>query len=866
MPFRRVTREQDVPDSPLDLFYDLRPRQIEAPYDQQAQLLRDYHESAVDISDVAIQGATGSGKTLIGLIIAEWRRRRGERAVYLCPTRQLVHQVARFGSEKLGMPVRAFTGPSAEFSQDDKTRWRRGDIVGIAPYSALFNVNPFFAEPGFIVADDAHAADQYIAEYWTVRVLRSEHESLFRAITDQLEGALPRDEIMRLREEPSSLSDHLWVQVVPAPAVWAVADEISAILDRAGTRTDLGFRWSVVKNSFPTCQMFVSPYEILLRPILPPTSSHRPFADARQRLFMSATLGRGGELERLSGRKSIHRLPAPRGWDGHGVGRRFFMFPHASLDERQTTALFTDLVRVSQRALFLVPSERAAEAARGVVHREIPEASIFGAREIEETKEPFINAAPAVAVIANRYDGIDFPQDECRLMIVEGRPTGTSLQERFLSEKLGASALFAERVRTRIVQAFGRCTRSATDYALVLVVGDKLMEDLFQHEYKAVLDRELQAELEFGQQQSMGQTKEGFFELAQLFFPQADEWRDVEGDIVALRNRIGERVPDAVEELAAAAPHEIEYVERSWAGRHDRALEAAEQVLGALTGGNALRGYRAMWHYLAGCAALADAKEAGETDSPRAAEHFRRARSIVQTRWLSGLERSAGGEPDGGLANPEDLEAIERIEQELWEMGLAHARGFTKREGEIQSGLAQNQSETFERAHVDLGRLLGFRADNSEDSGAPDPWWVAGDRLCFVFEDHSNATPGNALPLDKARQAASHVGWIRENVRELADTAEINPVLVTPADVSSPNVQTHLSSVVVWPLEEFRAWARDALSAVRRIRTTLHKQGDLAWRADALSILAEANATPSSLREMLLEHSRGGTGGTRQAS
>jgi hypothetical protein len=37
---------------------------------------------------------TGSGKTLVGLLIGEWLRRKNkERVVFLCPTRQLVNQV-----------------------------------------------------------------------------------------------------------------------------------------------------------------------------------------------------------------------------------------------------------------------------------------------------------------------------------------------------------------------------------------------------------------------------------------------------------------------------------------------------------------------------------------------------------------------------------------------------------------------------------------------------------------------------------------------------------------------------------------------------------------------------------------------------
>jgi hypothetical protein len=70
---------------------------------------------------------------------------------------------------------------------------------------------------------------------------------------------------------------------------------------------------------------------------------------------MSATLGRGGELERITGRSRIVRLAAPEGWDGHGVGRRLFLFPEESLEEGDVESLVAALIRVCGRALLLGP-------------------------------------------------------------------------------------------------------------------------------------------------------------------------------------------------------------------------------------------------------------------------------------------------------------------------------------------------------------------------------------------------------------------------------------------------------------------------------------------------------------------------------
>lgn len=43
-------------------------------WSEQADVLRIYAETHVDDHDVALELPTGSGKTLVGLLIAEWRR------------------------------------------------------------------------------------------------------------------------------------------------------------------------------------------------------------------------------------------------------------------------------------------------------------------------------------------------------------------------------------------------------------------------------------------------------------------------------------------------------------------------------------------------------------------------------------------------------------------------------------------------------------------------------------------------------------------------------------------------------------------------------------------------------------------------
>ena len=88
--FRKPKRSQSY-DSPEELFGKLSNREKSHGYLRAPQVdaLRAYMDYTRD-SDVAFELPTGTGKTGVGLLIAEWRRRRfGGKVAYLTLTNQL---------------------------------------------------------------------------------------------------------------------------------------------------------------------------------------------------------------------------------------------------------------------------------------------------------------------------------------------------------------------------------------------------------------------------------------------------------------------------------------------------------------------------------------------------------------------------------------------------------------------------------------------------------------------------------------------------------------------------------------------------------------------------------------------------------
>ena len=854
MAFKTATSEDSVPDTPDKLFRDLTRRKFPDVLPHQAETMQAYAAEGVTPPDVALQLPTGSGKTLVGLLIAEWRRRKfNERVVYLCPTIQLVHQVVNQAEEKYGLSVGTFVGQQREYSPASKADFQQAEKIAITTYSGLFNTNSYFDNADVIVLDDAHATENYVASFWTLLISRDTEEGhpvLHQALCNLLGRYLTPTNLTRLLGTWEDVVDRTWVDMLPTPVLAQIKDELTEILDAHTSDTKLRYPWSLLRGHLDACHVYLSPRDIMIRPLLPPTFSHAPFNAAKQRIYMSATLGAGGDLERLTGRKTIHRIAAPKGWDTQGVGRRFFIFPEMSLSANEATDLRMQLMKRAGRSVVLVPSTPMANAASKQVTDKIGY-PIYRVEDIENSKEAFVTAPEAVAVVANRYDGVDFSGNECRLLFIEGLPKAMNSQERFLMSRMAANTLFNERIQTRVVQAIGRCTRSLEDFSAVVVTGDDLPDYLADIRRRKFFHPELQAEIEFGVRQSKDTDAANIFENVDIFLDNKKAWESVNRTIVDARRRLHQESLPEIASLAAAVQYEIDYQTALWRSDYARAVAFAEQTLAELTAPD-VRGYRALWHYLAGSAAYLGAKSGVAALQSKARRHFEEAyRCAPDIPWLAEFTRQAAPEVLGAEAADSALQQqAERLAAELSRLGAIHERKFASLEKEILQGLGH--SDTFERAQVQLGNLLGFISGKQESEGSPDPWWISGS-TCVVFEDYVNTTSGGALDVTKARQAASHPNWMKTHVEQAAGCTFF-PTLVSPAAGIRVAAIPHAKTLHYWALDDFVAWATMAVATVRELRATFFEEGDLVWQASAATTLKDKGLDLASVVQRLSDN------------
>lgn len=852
MAFKQLEEADPITDSPEKLILEFPRRKIPDVLPHQRDILKEYNDKAINLSDVALELPTGSGKTLVGLLIAEWlRRKNGERVVYLCPTKQLVNQVVSQASEKYGLTVLGFTGPRGDYSPSLKAEYKNAKHIAVTTYSSLFNTNPFFKDADVVIVDDVHAAENYVASMWSLQINRndSDHLALHTALCGILKSSLSPINYARLTGNWDNPADKAWVDKIPTRIFTEMIDDITEVVEAHVTGSDLSYPWSMIKENLWSCQLYVSSNEILIRPIIPPTWTHDAFTKPRQRIYMSATLGAGGDLERLMGRKSITRLSVPAGWDNQGVGRRFFMFPEMSLKNEEVEKLRFELMKEAKRSLVLAPNNKSQE----ILSKSIEDTlkfPTFNAESIEISKKPFLDEESAVVVVSNRYDGIDFPGEECRLIFVENMTKATNLQERFIMSRMGATVLYNERIQTRALQAIGRCTRSLEDYSGVVVTGDELPDYLASLSKRKYLHPELQAELSFGISQSTSMSLSDFVENFKVFLENGEDWEKINQQIISERKK-SKRVPfPSIDNLADVVGYEIEYQMNLWQGDFVNAISLAEKVIAGLTDPD-LKGYRALWHYLAGSAAWLESMSNSRFKT-KARRHFESAKEAAPgIPWLVELAKDDAEEskPSKASKEVELLEQVERIESILGTLGTLHDRNYSKREKEIIEGILTGDSRAFEHSQKLLGELLGFESGKEESEGSPDPWWLTGN-MCLVFEDHTDAEDSTILSVSKARQVSGHPAWMRSNV-EASAGVDILPVLITPVNKVRKGAIPHLSGVSLWPLDDFREWTKSTLHIIRGIRKTFTEPGDLNWRIQAAKSLKSNNLSGNQLFDLL---------------
>lgn len=848
--FPKRTRPSRPPASPEDLFGSLPKIPTRAPvlWAHQADQLRTYFEEYRNNPDVALELPTGSGKTLIGLLISEWRRRAlSHRSLFACPTKQLAEQV-HASAQAQGLSTVLLIDRHTTWDSSDLNAYTRGQATAVTTYSHIFNAKSKLSDAQSIVFDDAHAAEGYVAESWALRIPNNidAYRQIFDALSDDLDPSM----IERLTNENVNEASEPEVRMLPLAVVAKNKTALAGVLMAAIAQQD-ALKWSVrrVLPHLSSCLFFVDHSQWYIRPMIPPTFEHDPFVQPEQRIYLSATIGGGGELERAFGRSKIGKIGVPEAWEKAGSGRRFFVFPSLAEEAQRPDILSEDhetlteqLLNLADKRLVLSQDTETTERIATVLN--VPEAEIFRVSDRQFSK--FAESTTGTLLAANRYDGMDLADDMCRMMLVYGLPGTTHLQDRFFETKLRARSVLQERIRTRVVQGLGRCTRGPKDYSVVVVEDEALVRFLSREENIESMPRELQAEIQFGLHTSENVTESVLVALTKSALQQDDAWAtQAEPQIIEWREDLEVRPYTESSTLAASARKEVLAWREAWAEQWESAGQLAMEVHAGLNG-TELTPYRSLWAYLAHSWLRLAAAEGAETGA-KAQEYLDYAhKSSFGTTWLKEIQRHKTAVPTLDVWDEQAVDTVHRL--------ASSEVGPTKLQTQLTqmiTDLGETNASRYERGLTSLGRFLGMRAFKPEGNARADSAWLL-PQLWIALEAKSEQLAGGTIGPNYVRQTNSQLDMIAndeglENYPQGSISVIVSPKMaVKPDAVPAANRNVYLVSP-----RTIMELAKETKQVWSTIRTFTTDQDDIGQRNETAKALWESKLLPGQVKERL---------------
>ena len=744
----RVTAKGNAPIDPLQVFQRLpKPESINDLWDGQSKALSAWHGRRKE-NDLVIKLNTGGGKTLVGLLIAQsLLNELGEPVLYLCPTNQLVDQTAEKAAE-VGLPAQKYQGdPTPDFLN--------GKSILIAPYHALFNGISKFGvigsgkEPikvGGIICDDAHAALAVLRDQFTIRVskevvpdLYAELTARFRADFETIGKIGTFDDIVE--------RDDFGVLEIPYSAWLSKENEIRELLARDHS-DQFKFEFPLLRDRFDFCHALISAKEFAITAFHPFVDMFSSFSECKRRVYMSATIADDSSLIRSfdASPAAIAKPIAPASLAG--VGERMVLVPALMSLKDEPEAVIRDVVAEVTKenhkrgVIILTQSEHRAQKWKDLAKVKVGNDVAAAIKTLQSGADfgPF--------ALAGRYDGIDLAGDMCRVLILDGLPTGTHIYYLFRAEVLRGNSSINVGYATRVEQGMGRGTRGAGDYCVVFLVGENLTSWISRRASLQLMTSSTRTQVEIGDDVSRSiRSSEELVKAVNQCLSRDREWTRYHAETLA--DRID--TPQIDQQSIDVAATERRFLTACLGRNFQNALE--ETRAKALEG-NLDRSTRGWLLQMAARAALFSKQEKLSDELQKAA--FAANNLLFPAKEAPAYEAiSEPGEQVGNL--------LMQMSEYALRKGIAEELAST-----VSLLTPAATSNQFEEALKRLGELLGFKAQRPEAEfrTGPDVIWAVSGKI-FIIECKHRKDAKNPLTKDEHGQFLTSMEWGKTNYPKL---------------------------------------------------------------------------------------------------
>ena len=385
-------------------------------------------------------------------------------------------------------------------------------------------------------------------------------------------------------------------------------------------------------------------------------------------------------------------------------------------------------------------------------------------------------------VIVNRYDGIDLPDDSCRLLILDSMPYSDSLTERYEEECRANSDLMNIKSAQKIEQGLGRSVRGEKDYSVILIIGNDLVKFLksinFNKFFSVQTRKQIKLGLEVSQMakdedlQNISNKTPVLLELINQCVKRDDGWKkfyEMEMNVSVDESQYFNK--DLVEILDLERK-----AEKSFYGNEpEKAVQFMQKILDSYYANDQIeRGW-----YLQ---TLARYKyKISKIDSNQTQKSAFKCNSQLL-------------KPQEGI-NYKKLSYISenRVKRiKKWISTYTNYEELIMSVNDILDNLSFGQpSEKFEKALQDLGTAIGFlsqRPDREFKKGPDNLWCVSNDHY-FIFECKSEVEDSRSeITKTETGQMNNHCAWFQQEYK--TDNVKIINIIPTK-NVSNQGNFTH---------------------------------------------------------------------------
>ena len=153
--------------------------------------------------------------------------------------------------------------------------------------------------------------------------------------------------------------------------------------------------------------------------------------------------------------------------------------------------------------------------------------TVFNSSNISQGIERIKKGNKGLYIFVNRYDGIDLPDDACRIIVVDGLPNISNMNDKYEQEVVRKSERIQREQIQRIEQGMGRGIRSSNDYCLIYLLGSQLTSVLYTDDGYKFFSNATRAQFELSEkmcEQIEGQDIDAIMDIGNYLLERNPNW------------------------------------------------------------------------------------------------------------------------------------------------------------------------------------------------------------------------------------------------------------------------------------------------------------------------------------------------------